>query len=45
MSFKRKLQRKLQPKVPKCCGEKMTFKHGYGCYVCESCGKEKRVEE
>ena len=43
MRFARKLRRKEKHTL-RCCGQKMTYKDGYG-YVCEICGKVKKVEE
>ena len=43
MRFARKLRRKEKHTL-RCCGQKMTYKNGYG-YVCEICGKAKKVEK
>lgn len=36
--------RKKRNRVPHCCGKKMLYKDSYGIYVCDVCGKEKRVK-
>lgn len=41
MNWTRKQKRKELHKTH-CCGKQMSFKPGYG-YVCEKCGKRKRV--
>ncbi len=40
MRLARKVNRKHK-NTPRCCGEQMTYKAGYG-YVCEKCGKLKK---
>lgn len=42
-SWKRKQKRKELHKTS-CCGQQMTYKHGYG-YVCEKCGKARLLTE
>lgn len=37
--------RKKRNRVPHCCGKKMLYKDSYGIYVCDVCGKEKRVKQ
>lgn len=40
----RRLKRQMKPHY-NCCGRKMIFKEWGGIYVCERCGKEKKVKE
>ena len=39
----RRLKRQMKPHYS-CCGRKMTFKEWGGVYVCEVCGKAKKVK-
>ena len=47
MGFARKVQRRNEPKVPRCCGNKMWLKptvYGNHTWTCRVCGKTKEVK-
>lgn len=40
----RKIKRQMKPHYT-CCGRKMQYKESHRIYICEICGKEKKVKE
>lgn len=44
MNFKRKIKRAKLPKIPHHCGTPMLYKDSYKVWICQECGKVKKVK-